>query len=462
MSIIPNNTELNNSISEICQPFLARFKVNELLRKCGIVKKCGFNACQIFSFLAGMVFTGMNLYSLGERQAEKVPFGKDAAYRFLNRLSANWEILVALLAFRVVAEVDRLTSDKRRSVLIIDDSPYYRNRSKNVELLSRCYDHVENKYYKGFTLLSMGWSDGQTFLPVSFRLLASGNDKNLLCGPSVKEDNRTIATRRRADARTEKPSLVLKMLEAVKGTPAEAKYVLFDSWFSSPSSILGVKSLGFDVVARLKNHENFLYMHDGKLMSIKSIYNGSKKRRGRSRYLLSADVKVRHKDYDGMVAAKIVYVRDRNNRKKWIAIISTDVALTEDEIVSLYAKRWDTEPFFKMCKQYFRLANEFQSRSFDAIVAHTAIVFTRYMIVSLANRESRDDRTVCDIFYAMCKELEDITFEYAFWLIISTLAQSAGEYLHLAGKQISGFIRQFMRQLPAYIADKLTFSMCES
>ena len=58
--------------------------------------------------------------------------------------------------------------------------------------------------------------------------------------------------------------------------------------------------------------------------------------------------------------AKIVFVRDRNNKKKWIAFISTDLDLTEEDIIALYGKRWSIEVFFKMCKSYLKLSKEFR------------------------------------------------------------------------------------------------------
>jgi hypothetical protein len=47
------------------------------------------------------------------------------------------------------------------------------------------------------------------------------------------------------------------MLERAKRIHPDTKHVLFDSWFSSPSAILDIKEMGFDVVARfvLKNSE---------------------------------------------------------------------------------------------------------------------------------------------------------------------------------------------------------------
>jgi hypothetical protein len=245
-------------------------------------------------------------------------------------------------------------------------------------------------------MLNLGWSDGQTFMPVDFRLLASGSDENLLEGSHVKEDKRTLATKRRTDARSSKPTLALQMLKAAKGTPAQTKHVLFDSWFASPSFMLSVKGLVYDVVARLKNHENFRYLYNGEKLSISRIYKMNKKRRGKSRYLLSVTVEIRHDDFEERVPAKIVFVRERSKRKKWIALLSTDLSLSENEVIELYGKRWDIEPFHKVLKSTLRLTKEFQLRSFDAITAHTAIVLSRYIFLSLETERTRmiDQRVI--------------------------------------------------------------------
>jgi len=87
-------------------------------------------------------------------------------------------------------------------------------------------DHAENRFYKGFNMLNMVCSDGVRTIPVDFRIVASNNDDNLIEGSHVREDNRTIATRRRKQARTPKPELALQMLENAKGTPAQTKHVL--------------------------------------------------------------------------------------------------------------------------------------------------------------------------------------------------------------------------------------------
>ena len=54
------------------------------------------------------------------------------------------------------------------------------------------------------------------------------------------------------------------------------------------------------------------------------------------------------KDGD-IIPVKVVYVRNRNKRKEYLCLISTDVNLDENEIIRIYGKRWDIEVFFKVC-----------------------------------------------------------------------------------------------------------------
>lgn len=72
-----------------------------------------------------------------------------------------------------------------------------------------------------------------------------------------------------------------------------------------------------------------------------------------------------------------------------------------DEIVRTYGKRWDIEVFFKVCKSYLNLSKECRSMSYDAMTAHTAVVFTRYMMLFLESRESNDTRSLGDDFCVM-------------------------------------------------------------
>ncbi|MNW51270.1 hypothetical protein D3C74_287520 [compost metagenome] len=98
---------------------------------------------------------------------------KDAVYRFLNYSGYAWRRFLSLLSPSTIDKVQEPTGTDRVSAFVIDDSMFERNRSKSVELLSRFKDHATGCYYKGFRMLTLGWSDGHTFIPFDFSLLAS-------------------------------------------------------------------------------------------------------------------------------------------------------------------------------------------------------------------------------------------------------------------------------------------------
>jgi hypothetical protein len=75
--------------------------------------------------------------------------------------------------------------------------------------------------------------------------------------------------------------------------------------------------------------------------------------------------------------------------------------------------------FFKMAKQHLKLAKEMQCRDYDALVAHTTIVFLRYMFLTYQHRIETDDRTFGELFYACCDEVSDISFVESLYRIMT-------------------------------------------
>ena len=101
-------------------------------------------------------------------------------------------------------------------------------------------------------------------------------------------------------------------------------------------------------------------------------------------------------------------------------------------------------------------------RSYDAMTAHATVVMTRYIFLSLENRENKDWRSVNDGYFALCAELEDISFTFAFELIIALIKICALDSLCLPVELVDTFVAQFMACLPCFIKDKLILSTCES
>ncbi|MDD3950872.1 MAG: hypothetical protein PHW59_07070 [Desulfobacterales bacterium] len=120
--------------------FFGRFKIAALMHRCGVRKHHGHSVRSLTEAIFTLPFVGKNFFR-GIVINSELPFGKDAAYELLKGKTYNWRRLLLSLGRRLFAMFSRLTSDKRESVLIIDDSPYDRSRSKWVELLSNVWDH---------------------------------------------------------------------------------------------------------------------------------------------------------------------------------------------------------------------------------------------------------------------------------------------------------------------------------
>ena len=244
----------------------------------------------------------------------------------------------------------------------------------------------------------------------------------------------------------------MTLLDTAVTAGLSADYVLFDSWFSNPAQITDIKSKGMDVIAMIKKRSRIKYEYCGEQLNIKEIYSRNKKRRGRSKYLLSVDVKI---GKENPIPAKIVCVRNKANRKDWLAFVCTDTALSEEEIIRIYGKRWQIEVFFKTCKSMLNLIGECHSLSYDALTAHTAIVFTRYMLLAMEQRQNEDQRTLGELFFFLVDEMADITFCRSLGILMDALKASLQEILKLSDEQISAFVADFESRLPEYLRDAL-------
>ena len=288
MNIVPHHHHSCEAASSKIQRFFTEFHVSQILRSCNAYKLRGFAVMAIFLVAFEAVFQRRSFYQRKKDAPESIPFERDTFYRFLNSCAIHWRKFTLLLGTAIIQKaIAPLTSGARRNVLIIDDSLFSRNRSKKVELLARVYDHVSGTYMKGFRMLTLGWSDGNTFLPLSHCLLSSSSKQQQLQGASEDVDPRSNGGKQRKLAQCKAPEVVLTLLQEARETGAPAQHVLFDSWFCSPASLHQIHELGYDVIARVKKSEKMHFCFRGRMQDVMAIYRSQKKRRGRSAYLLS-------------------------------------------------------------------------------------------------------------------------------------------------------------------------------
>lgn len=448
-TIIPDFSK--NSTHDRIELFFKENEMGRLLKKSNFYKQAGVPCISLLKELVALIFTGKNLFR--NLAAGNLPFGKNTAYRFLNEGSYNWEKLLLRLSSRLVAYLDKLTSNERLSVLIVDDSLYSRNRSKKVELMANVYDHSEHRFMKGFRMLTLGWSDGNTFIPIACNLVSSANDEKV-CVKEKQMDKRTLAYRRRKEAKCKLTDATLELLQRAK--EVKARYVLFDSWFSHPKTVCAVKQLGRDVICMVKNTSKVHYLHEDTPKPLADVFKDAGLAQATKDVIGSQIVKIRQGKDQPWVEVKLVFVSDRK-KKDWLAILSTDINLSADEILRIYGKRWDIEVFFKVCKSHLSLAQEYQGRSYDLQTASASLVFIRYMILAMEVRRNTDERTIGELFYIMCDELEDIKLMHALALLLELLCQAV-DTLSLSSKTIEKLKCAFLESLPLNLRGRLPLS----
>ena len=163
----------DKQISKSIKRFFIRFHISSALKASNAYKKKGIPVVEVFQYLFLLIFSNRSMYMSLITGRNTPGFAKDTVYRFMKMIQINWIRFTTLLASRIIKDaILPLDSKERTNVLIIDDSMFERNRSKKVELLAKAYDHANHRYRFGFRMLTLGWSDGSTFLPIiAFRKL---------------------------------------------------------------------------------------------------------------------------------------------------------------------------------------------------------------------------------------------------------------------------------------------------
>jgi hypothetical protein len=462
MQSIAEKTFAEQSSIKSVSNFFAEYGLGVALKNAGAYKHSGIAVVIIMKYLISLVYTGRSMFQdMRSTTPFAQGFGKDTIYRLLNMVSINWQAFQLSVAGKVVSKISKLTSEDRRCAYVIDDTMFSILHAKKTELVSKVFDHAEkgrNRFKTGFRMLALGWTDGVSYIPLTFRHLASADEKLQICGMKPGLDKRSRAYHIRKEAVTKASEVMLIHLKAAIRAGVSAGYVLFDSWFAYPATIIKVCSLKLHVVSRVKDTTKIKYLVDGECKTVKEIFNSNKKRRGKSRYMLSVPITLYTKDgkTEVSVPARLVYVRNRNKRNDWIALISTDMELSEEDVIAQYGKRWDIEVFFKICKSYLRLTSEFQQLSYDALTARTTIVMIRYMILSVERRTMQDPRTLGELFFLGFEEAADVRFEHALMLIIALLSDTLREEnIGLTEEQMQQIMDSFIEKMPNYIRDCL-------
>lgn len=376
-----------------------------LLNSCGFNKKRGVPILIVMYGLLTAVFnySGIHQKTQSRKGYSQCNCTDQVFYDITSNPKLNWRKLCLLLALKLIRKIaPTMTCAK---CFVLDDTIMERPRSKKVELLSRTYDHVSHRQVKGFTNLLLAWTDGLSSVPVINAVVSSSK---IICPERNDIDKRTNGAKRRKEAQEKKTILAVKLIKEALNAGIIASYVLMDSWFTEVPLISAVRKLNLHVIGMVKLSQKRFYTYQEKQYTLQQLRKKIKSASRHSNILGSLQVKLKTG-----IKAKLVYVVNYNNRKQFLVILSTDLTLSDEEIVQTYGKRFNIEQIFKSMKHLLKLTKENQGRSFDSTIAFSSLSIIRVIAMEWIRRTESDPATMGSIFNNVKDTLEDLPFTVA-------------------------------------------------
>ena len=462
-----NSFEANNA--PFINEFFKTFKIGNILRSCGGAKLRGISPVAVLKYLFTLVFTHCTMAH--DQKVNKDAIKKDTCHRLLESPKIDWNKLLAKMA-RAIAEVlekfrpKDCTGATMPGFYILDDSSYYRDRSKKVELSTRCWDHAEGRNYNGFRMLTCEWSDGKTAVPTGFCNMSSENKDNRL---NEAKDNPSripegsFGKKIRELASRKMNETMLELIKNAQEYGPVAQYVLCDRWFSTPKSIFAFMMLGLDVITMLKQDKTG-YIFEGKKLTIKEIFRIIVKRERLQRrkehrngnfngrkWQYCTKVTLYERDGEGEKEVTIVFVQNRNKKSEFLAILCTDTELTPEQVIERFGVRWSIEISFQTMKSYLRLQKSTQSIDYMQIHASTAIVMLQFQMLAYRKRTESDVMSYGALFLILVEEFSDSAMKEALARLLSLFAHKVAEAFSIPVDSIMTMVDEFIAALPSDI-----------
>ena len=395
------NDKLRNPIYQTLQ----LMNMKTILRQSNFSKREGVEVHMVVLHFVYMLVMNKKMSTFMKQSNDS--FKKDVYYRLLANSSYNWRKLLSLSALKILSLLHKIQDSKAIRVFIIDDSTEGKV-GKNIEgSCDHLYSNKEKRKIRGINLVSLNYSDGFSNFMLDFTIAVNQYARVKIEDFTNQVDHRSNAHKRRVEMTKGKLQLAIDMVKRAVKSGIYADYLLVDSWYSRPVFIQEMNTLGLRVISRMANN-NRIWNFIGEKKTLEALYNKYKaiKKEKPGQY----GKKVRFK-YFSIVTEhkkagklKIVFIK---TNEKLIPFVSTDLSISDEEIIEIYKRRWDIEQGYKELRQYFGFGKE-ENRIYEALIARITLSFFTYNIVSYINRISNEPQTIGGLFEDLECELQTL------------------------------------------------------
>ena len=405
------NDKLKNPIYQTLQ----LLNMKTILSKSNFSKKEGVAVHMVVLHFVYMLVMSKKISTFKKQSNDS--FGKDVYYRLLANSSYNWRSLLTLSSLKILSLLHKIQDSKAIKVFILDDTVEGKV-GKNVEgSCDSLYSNKEKRKIRGINVVSLNFSDGFSNFMLDFAIAVNKYARVTIEDFSNKVDHRSNAHKRRAETTKGKLQIAIDMVKRAVSNGIYADYLLVDSWYSKPVFLQEMNTLGLRVISRIANSTR-IWNFIGKEKTIEAIYNRFKEIKnvksdtyGKKIKFTYFSVTVEHKTAGKL---KIVFIK---TKEKLIPIVSTDLNISDKEIIEIYKRRWDIEQGYKELREHFGFGKE-ENRIYEALIARITLSFFTYNIVSYINRISNEPKTIGGLFKDLECELHTLAIAMQTFIII--------------------------------------------
>jgi len=244
--------------------------------------------------------------------------------------SKNWWRMVKPQV-RKIEQVDGL--------MLVDDSIVEKAYTDENEIICWHYDHSKGRAVKGINFITTMYYAQGVALPVAFEIIAK-TEKYI--------DKKTGKEKRRS--KVTKNEYARCMLQAAYKNKISFKYVLNDIWFASAENMRFVKlDLKKDFIMALKSNRKVALSEDDK--------NNGKYQRIDQLELPEGTTQTIYLEgvpFPMHLVRQVFKNEDGSTGVRYL--VTSDLTLDADQIITIYQKRWKVEEYHRSLKQNASLA----------------------------------------------------------------------------------------------------------
>ena len=443
-----------------------------LLQRCGFQKRSGVPVNDVVYCLMLWVWLKVNSVSLFSRESLGTfcSGSKDILYEAMNREDWDWRALNLRVAHQAVRQLKR---PGMPVAFVLDDSIKIRS-GKKMPGVSSHFDHTTGRHVMGQQVLTLGLSCAEGFVPIDSELYTSAKKAQGLPVPFA--DGRSIAAKRFLVAQKQtKPQRAKAMIKRAQRGGIDAQYLLADAWFGTKPMIKTAEDALLVAIVRMKKNKmkyRFSQLEEGKIigrdMDVNALFQSAvrgqwEKIAGQPYQSKTLDVELNlngtEDKAERWIKVRLLFVRgiadadkEQPGKHDWAVFLTTDVGLSPQRVLELYAMRWAIEVYFKEAKQHLGFLKE-QARHYASYIASIHLTAIRFCLLSIAKHQ-HNAADIAGIRQRITTNATNIDYASRLWQFFRALISGAldelknllGDAADLIMKTIESHVQRFFVQ----------------